>query len=84
MNDEMKVQKAFFIKLLRWAIFYVTVYWILLCIIRQNPYRKADRDWLHDSMERNETSSIADPINSEKIPEHLTFYKTLPQKDTKP
>jgi len=80
----MKIQKTFFIKLLRWAIFYVTVYWILLFIIHQNPYRKAGRDWLRWSMERNETSSIAEPINNEKIPEHMTFYKTLPQKDTKP
>jgi hypothetical protein len=74
---------AFFVKLLRWAILFVTIYWILIISLRHNSYRKAERDWLRRSME-GYTTSRAEPISNEKTPEHLTFYKTLPQKVTEP
>ena len=80
----MLIQKAFFMRLLRWVIFTAIIFWILMFSLRHNSYYQSERKWLLGFTDKNENSGAVDAISYEKSSDHLTFYKTLPQKDTKP
>ena len=79
----MLIQKAFFMRLLRWLIFIAVSTWILMFSLRHNSFYQSERKWLQGFTQKNENSGAVDAISNEKTSDHLTFYKTLPQKDTK-
>ena len=80
----MLIQKAFFMRLLRWLIFIAVSTWILMFSLRHNSFYQSERKWLQGFTEKNEYSGAVDDISNVKTSDHLTFYRTLPQKDTKP